>query len=44
MTKPEAFPMQIKDGNVDAARGFTSGNIFEAMPERFSKDNFAAVL
>ena len=38
------LPMQMKDGDIDKARGFMAGNIFENMPAVLNQDNFAAVL
>ena len=44
MTRPEALPFQIKDGDATKARGYAAGNFFEGMPGLFTRDNGAAVL
>ena len=44
LSNPASLPMQMKDGDIDKARGFMTGNIFENMPAIFNQDNFAAVL
>jgi len=44
LTDLKAQPFQMKDGNLDKARGYMSGNFFEGFPRTFNSDNFAAVL
>jgi pectate lyase len=44
LTDIKAQPMQMKDGALDKARGFTSGNYFEGFAKAFNSDNFATVL
>ncbi len=44
LTKNSDLPMHMKDGMIDKARGYMSGNLFEGMPEGLSKDNYSAVL
>jgi hypothetical protein len=44
LTDKAAKPFQIKDGKVDGARGFMSGNYFEGLAKVFNADNFAAML
>ncbi|MHC4703224.1 MAG: hypothetical protein ACYTFQ_21885, partial [Planctomycetota bacterium] len=41
---PQSPPTQMKDGDTTKARGFMTGNYFEGMPERFNRDNYAAVI
>ena len=44
LSNPANLPMQMKDSNLDQARGFMAGNVFQDMPAVLSQDNFAAVL
>jgi hypothetical protein len=44
LTDRNARPLQIKDGNLEKARGYVAGNFFEGMPAEFNQDNFRAVL
>lgn len=39
-----ALPIQMKDANLEQARGFLAGNVFQRMPAVLTEDNFAAVL
>ena len=38
------LPLWLKDGDTSGARGYLSGNCFEAMPDLYNKDNYSAVL